>query len=94
MDYTDQQLHDAWVIRRRQDWPDSFDLAMADDLLSRLVRLEAAAQLRAAARRAEPSAWHAPPPAPRMRHAPARRHAFDARCAAANDLETPDDEQP
>ena len=91
--YTTEQLQHAWLARRRPDWPPTFEAAMADELLSRLVRLEAAARQRAQ-RRAEHKplpAWmtvnHPPAPAPPHRASP----TFDARRAAANDLDDDDD---
>lgn len=38
---TPEQLQAAWQSRRRSNWPDSFDDAMADPLLGALVRMEA-----------------------------------------------------
>lgn len=57
----------AWQRRRRPHWPPTFDAAMANPLLSRLVRAQAVGLAQAEQRQ-----MAAP---------------FDARRAAANDLE-------
>lgn len=59
---TPEQLQAAWVRRRRRHWPDSFDAAMADPLLGRLVHMEAVLLVLAQARAARRS--QAPPPQP------------------------------
>lgn len=41
IDPTPEQLQAAWQRRRRRHWPADYDGAMADQLLSRLVHMEA-----------------------------------------------------
>lgn len=36
---TQEELHATWLTCRRSTWPETFEEAMADPLLSRLVRL-------------------------------------------------------
>lgn len=38
LDITREQLQAAWLERRRSHWPATFDAAMADPMLRRLVR--------------------------------------------------------
>lgn len=57
---TPELLRKAWQQRRRHDWPACFDDAMADPMLSRLLRVEAL-RLALAARR---SAGRTPRPVP------------------------------
>jgi hypothetical protein len=40
-DYSDEQLRAAWCVCKLPTWPASFEEAMADQLYSRLVRLNA-----------------------------------------------------
>lgn len=47
---TPEQMHAAWVQRRRADWPASYEAAMADPLLQRLVRCMAMGMVQAQAR--------------------------------------------
>jgi hypothetical protein len=38
---TDAQLRAAWALLRRHTWPQTFEAAMDDPVLGRLVRMEA-----------------------------------------------------
>jgi hypothetical protein len=56
--YTDEQLRAAWRIYKLPTWPATFEEAMADELLSRLVRLHASHMV-------HPRRAAAPTPCPR-----------------------------
>lgn len=79
---TTEQLRAAWVVRRRADWPTTFDAAMADPLLQRLVRCMAMGMAQAATRRsatARPAPTRRPaPPQPQPQHQPLDRKRLAA----------------
>ncbi len=81
---TDNELRAVWLAMRRPTWPATFDEAMADPLLSRLVRLTAKHPPQAV--RKGLGLPTTPPPAhragPQHRPLPAR---FDCKRAAAGD---------
>lgn len=89
--FTDEQLHDAWERRRREDWPDDFDAVMADPILSRLVRTAAAHGTRTVrrlevVRPAEPLPPVAKPvPVASSLRVPKQEAFFDRKRAAAGD---------
>jgi len=82
---TQADLQTAYTLRRRADWPATFDQAMADPLLCRLVRAEALRRAQALQDRAQQAAnkpaqqvrLPAPPVTPRP--------SFDCKRAAAGD---------
>lgn len=89
---TPEQLRQAWALRRRPDWPASFDAAMARPLLASLVRAYAIGLLLAQAK--APARAQAPPPGTTTTPActpPARRPTLDRKRAAAGDIDHDDD---
>jgi hypothetical protein len=88
---TPEQLRQAWALRRRPDWPASFDAAMARPLLASLVRAYAIGLLLARAKTPPPA--QAPPPGATTPAStpPARRPTFDRKRAAAGDIDHDDD---
>jgi hypothetical protein len=83
---TAEQLHAAWLVRRRSHWPATLDETMADPLYAALVRSAAVQRVLADRRTAQATAaWQAlPAPAARPRQQtpwPPRRPA----AAAAGD---------
>jgi hypothetical protein len=75
---TEQELRAAWHVcraRARSPWPDTFEQAMADATLSRLVRITAL----------HPQRGHRPAPAPAAITARRRPAFFDHKRAAAGD---------
>ena len=88
---TPEQLRQAWALRRRPDWPASFDAAMARPLLASLVRAYAIGLLLAQAKFPPPA--QAPPPGANTTAStpPARRPIFDRKRAAAGDIDHDDD---
>lgn len=101
LDITREQLQAAWLQRRRAHWPATFTEVMADPLLRRLVRAAAVGQAQAARRQSSLPLPHLPTrltgqrpqgAATRVALQPAARPApFDARRAAANDLDDHND---
>jgi hypothetical protein len=101
LDITREQLQAAWLQRRRSHWPATFTEVMADPMLRRLVRAAAVGQAQAARRRSSLPLPHLPTrltgqrpqgPTTRVTPQPAARPApFDARRAAANDLDDKDE---
>lgn len=81
--HTDEQLQQAWQQHRREDWPATFEEAMAHPMYSRLVRLHAALGLvqRREVQRPEPplpAEPDAPPAWPyRSVHARTQRRTTD-----------------
>jgi hypothetical protein len=55
---TDDQLRAAFERRRRANWPDSFDEAMADEWYRRLITIEAFCHMR---RMQAQAAYNGPP---------------------------------
>lgn len=90
---TDAMVRQAWVLMQRPGWPATLDEALAHPLYSRLLRLGALAHaVTGRPPRATPpkaATPHQPPSLPRQ---PAP--AWDARRAAANDLEPDHDAHP
>ncbi len=89
-DLTEAQLRAAWEAMRNRrslrDWPDSFAAVMADQRRGQLVRLEARAAVRSAARRAPLPCQ----PVSRAERAatttkPQQPHLLDRKRAAAGD---------
>lgn len=80
---TPELLASAWAEARRPNWPESFEAAMRHPLLRRLVRARAIGMAIAQARPPQHTTSRTPA---FTRTAP----AWDARRAAANDLENTD----
>jgi hypothetical protein len=74
---TQEDLRRAWQHCRRDTWPGTYEEAMADPLLSRLVRITAMHPPRA-------QVQHQPAPSRYARLAPAKPF-FDRKRAAAGD---------
>lgn len=55
---TEDQLRAAWLARRRRDWPPTFEGAMDDRILSRVVRIEAQLRAHQCAPSAQPARHH------------------------------------
>jgi len=91
---TEEELRHAWRHCRRPTWPETFEEAMADELLSRLVRLNAMHPPRANRKPLDTRPHvHVAAPAPRPRIQPAatlrpgQPGLFDRKRAAAGERE-------
>lgn len=83
---TPELLRNAWAGHRKPHWPDTFEATMENPLLSRYVRAFAIGDALAA----DKPPRHTTARHPAFTRKPLPPGAFDARRAAANDLEDDD----
>ncbi len=91
VDHTEQQLRQAWLERRRTDWPPTFEEAMASPVHEALIRLQVnhgvpvPAVHRSEVQRPEPAAPAVHARAPSSLRVPSQQPLFDRKRAAAGD---------